>query len=59
MPETPNFSEYTHNERMEAARRYATWYLGYPEWADNLINAYNNPKDTHKQLDADEAQFDA
>jgi hypothetical protein len=43
---------------MRAARRYATWYLGYPEWADNILHAYNNPEAAMKQIDGDKAQYE-
>jgi hypothetical protein len=55
MPETPNFSEYTHEERMAAARRCAQYELGDAGWAGIIIGAYLNPKDTNDYLDAEGA----
>lgn len=31
----------------------AGWHLGYRSWADNIVNAYLNPTDTERRLDAE------
>ena len=33
------------------ARRVARWYIGDPEWADTIIDAYLNPNTAQKQLE--------
>lgn len=40
-----------HEDGMKAARAYAGWYLGYPSWADNIINAYLNPQKAMDELE--------
>ena len=35
-----------------AARRYAGWEIGDPSWADTIIDAYLNPVDANKRMDA-------
>ena len=37
-----------------AARRYARWHLGDGNWANQIIDAYLNPDETHRQLDEDQ-----
>lgn len=39
---------------MQAARRYAQWHLGYRSWADQILNAYNNPEETNAALDEEQ-----
>lgn len=36
---------------LAAARRYARWHLGDYVWADQILNAYNNPVETNSILD--------
>lgn len=38
---------------MQAARAYAQWHLGYPEWADQIIHAYEHPYETLEILRSD------
>ena len=38
-------------EGISAARRYALWYLGDPSWANQIIDAYNNPDATNAMID--------
>ena len=37
-----------------AARRKAGWELGYPGWADSIIDAYLNPEAANKRMDAED-----
>jgi hypothetical protein len=39
-------------EGLYAARRLAGWNLGDPGWANHLIWAYLNPKESNDRLDA-------
>lgn len=41
---------------LDAARRYATWHLGHPEWADNILEAYFNPDTTNHQIDKEQTK---
>lgn len=38
-----------------AARRYSHWNIGDRLWADQIINAYLNPDETHRLLDEEQA----
>jgi hypothetical protein len=58
MPETPNFSEYTHEERMKAARRCAAYELDDASWADLIIDVYLNPRETNDYHDYLEERAD-
>lgn len=32
-----------HKQRLVLARQFAQWYLGYPDWADMILEAYMQP----------------
>lgn len=40
---------------LNAARRVARWHLGYPSWADQIIDAYNDPDSANAEMDAEGA----
>lgn len=40
-------------ERLEAARAYAAWHIGHPDWADSIIDAYMHPERALEELAAD------
>lgn len=42
------------NPGLKAARKYATWYLGDPNWADNILHAYLNPERTLARLQSEQ-----
>lgn len=39
---------------IQAARRYARWYIGDGSWADLILEAYMNPDQTFARLDAEQ-----
>jgi hypothetical protein len=36
---------------LAAARRYAQWHIGDPNWADSILAAYVDPEGTIADLD--------
>lgn len=49
-------AEDAHHEGLQAARAYAQWHIGDPDWADSIVDAYLHPKQALEQLDADRAE---
>lgn len=43
-------------ERIRAARAYAERKLGDPSWADNILWAYENPRETIDYLERKDAE---
>ena len=41
-------------EGIAAARRFARWHLGDPNWADQIIRAYTNPSEANAMLDEEQ-----
>lgn len=37
-------------EGLKVARRLSRWYIGYPGWADRIVDAYLNPERVQKEL---------
>lgn len=42
---------------LRAAREYATWHLGYPDWADAIIGAYLDPDAADERLRREKGRF--
>lgn len=38
------------SDGLSAARAYAAWHLGYPDWADSIIDVYLNPAEAREAL---------